>query len=44
MMFNDKIYIIVNIETDGPVIGKNSIVCFGAVVLDDLSLYPIKMR
>lgn len=39
MMFNDKIYIIVDIETDGPVIGKNSIVCFGAVVLDDRGLY-----
>ncbi|MEJ5054699.1 3'-5' exonuclease [Sphingobacterium sp. MYb382] len=34
-MINDKIYIVVDIETDGPVIGKNSIVCFGAVVLEN---------
>ena len=30
---NNKIYIVVDIETDGAIIGKNSIVCLGAVVL-----------
>lgn len=28
-------YIVVDVETDGPIIGINSIVCFGAVILDD---------
>jgi DNA polymerase III alpha subunit (gram-positive type) len=27
-------YIVVDVETDGPVQGKNSIVCFGAVVVE----------
>ncbi len=31
----ENIYIVVDIETDGPVIGRNSIVCFGAVVLEE---------
>ena len=26
-------YIVVDVESDGPIIGKNSIVCFGAVVV-----------
>lgn len=28
-------YIIVDVESDGPIIGFNSMVCFGAVLLDD---------
>lgn len=28
------IYIVVDVESDGPIIGYNSMVCFGAVVLD----------
>ena len=27
-------YVVVDVETDGPIIGLNSIVCFGAVLID----------
>ena len=27
-MYDDKSYVLVDVETDGPAIGKNSIVCF----------------
>jgi hypothetical protein len=27
-------YIVVDVESDGPIIGKNSMVCFGAVLVD----------
>ena len=28
-------YIVVDVESDGPIIGKHSMICFGAVVFDD---------
>lgn len=28
-------FIVVDVETDGPIIGVNSMICFGAVILDD---------
>jgi hypothetical protein len=28
-------YIVVDVESDGPIIGTHSIVCFGAVIVDD---------
>lgn len=28
-------YIIVDVETDGPIISRNSMICFGAVLFDD---------
>src|SRR5687768_1672550 len=28
-------YIVTDVESDGPIIGKNSMVCFGAVVVRD---------
>ncbi len=28
-------YIVVNVESDGPIIGLHSMVCFGAVVVDE---------
>src|SRR5690554_6639686 len=27
-------YVIVDVESDGPLIGENSMICFGAVILD----------
>lgn len=29
-------YIVVDVESDGPIIGRNSMVCFGAVLIDSL--------
>lgn len=31
-------YVVVDVESDGPIIGLNSMVCFGAVVVDECGL------